>query len=203
MFYWAIYLIVVFAALAMMVREGLWSNMITLINVIVSGLVAFGFYSPLAIMLDGQLKGRFTYLLDFLCLWVLFVVAMLICRTITGLASKTRLRFKYPVDSIAGPLVGLIAAWVLAGFVMATLHTSPMPRDAFSGGLEYSDSEVASKSGLTAPDLAWLRFVQRVSPAEALGGSNQSAFSAEAFVKIYGNHRAAFAKAPGLLVNRG
>jgi len=203
MFYWAIYLIVVFASLAMMVREGLWSNTITLINVIVSGLAAFGFYSPLAILLDEQLKGRFTYLLDFLCLWVIFVVVMLICRTITGFASKTRLRLKYPIDSIAGPLVGLIAAWVLAGFVMATLHTSPMPRDAFSGGLEFSDSEVATKSGLMAPDLAWLRFVQRVSPAEALGTSNENAFSAKAFVKIYGDHRAAFEKAGGLLVNRG
>lgn len=201
--FWAIYLIVVFAALAMMVREGLWSNTITLINVIVSGLAAFGFYSPLAVRLDEQLNGQYTYLLDFLCLWVIFTVVMLICRTLTGVASRTRLRFKYPIDAIGGPLVGLITAWVLAGFVMATLHTSPMPKDAFGGKLVHSESEVATASGLTAPDLAWLRFVQRVSPAEALGHSNESAFSAKAFVKIYGDHRAAFEGGSGLRVNRG
>ena len=49
----------------MMVREGLWSNAITLVNIIISGLVAFGFYSPLVIYLDEMLDGQYTYLLDF------------------------------------------------------------------------------------------------------------------------------------------
>ena len=49
----------------MMVREGLWSNTITLINILISGLVAFAFYSPLAIYLDEMLDGEYTYLLDF------------------------------------------------------------------------------------------------------------------------------------------
>ena len=49
--YWAIYVIVLFAGLAMMVREGLWSNTISLVNIFVSGLVAFGFYSPLVDLL--------------------------------------------------------------------------------------------------------------------------------------------------------
>ena len=38
----------------MMVREGLWSNTITLVNIIISGLVAFGFYSPLVVYLDEE-----------------------------------------------------------------------------------------------------------------------------------------------------
>jgi uncharacterized membrane protein required for colicin V production len=203
MFYWVIYLVVVFAALAMMVREGLWSNTITLINVIVSGLAAFGFYSPLAVLLDEQLNGQYTYLLDFVCLWVIFIVVMLICRSLTGLASRTRLRLKYPIDAVGGPLVGLIAAWVLAGFVMATLHTSPMPRDAYSGKLVYDKSEVATRSGLTSPDLAWLRFVERVSPAEALGDNSTSGFSAWGFVHIYEDHRTKYESATGMRVNRG
>ena len=40
------------------------------------------------------------------------------------------MRFKHPIDPVGGPLVGFIAAWVLASFTMATLHTSPMPKDA-------------------------------------------------------------------------
>jgi uncharacterized membrane protein required for colicin V production len=203
MFYWVIYLLVLFASLAMMVREGMWSNTLTLINVIVSGLVAFGFYAPLAIMLDEQLNGRFTYVLDFVCLWVIFLVTMLICRTLSGLASRTRLRFKYPIDNVGGPLVGLFTAWVIAAFVMATLHTAPMPKEGFSGKLVYSQDEVLSKSGLTAPDLAWLRFVQRVSSPEALGTSNGDGFSAAAWVKIYEDHRSKLEAASGLFVSRG
>jgi hypothetical protein len=203
MFYWGIYLPVLFASLAMMVREGLWSNTLTLINVLFSGLVAFGFYAPLTIMLDEQLSGKFTYLLDFLCLWVLFIVAMIICRSVTGLLSHTRMRFKYPIDDIGGPLVGLFTAWAIAGFVMATLHTSPMPKDAFSGRLTYSADDVNSQSGLTAPDLAWLRFVQRVSTPDALGPGNGEPFSAAAWVKIYQDHRSKFESAPGMLAPRG
>ena len=135
----ALYLITLFAGLAMMVREGLWSNTISLINILVSGLVAFGFYSPLALYLDEQLSGQYTYLLDFLCLWLLFVVSMIVCRVLTGFASTTRMRFKYPIDPVGGPIVALLAAWVLAGFTMATLHTVPMSQDALGGGLLYSE----------------------------------------------------------------
>jgi hypothetical protein len=43
MAFWAFYLIVVFAGLAMMVREGLWSNTLSLFTIITAGLMAFGF----------------------------------------------------------------------------------------------------------------------------------------------------------------
>jgi len=201
--FWAFYGAVFFATLAMMVREGLWSNTITLINMIVCGLVAFGFYSPLANMLDERLSGEFTYVLDFVCLWVVFIVSMLICRVMTGAASRTRMRFKYPIDSVGGPLVGLVAAWVLAGFVTATLHTAPMPRNAFGGKLVHTQDEVATASGLTSPDLGWLRFVERVSAVKSLGTPGTVAFKAEAFVKIYEDHRTKFEAAPGLKVRRG
>src|ERR1041385_3766658 len=97
--YWAIYGIVIFAGLAMTVREGLWSNTITLINIIISGLVAFGFYSPLVVYLDEDVtNGQHTYWLDYAILWALFAVSMVVLRTLTGAASKTRMRFKHPVD---------------------------------------------------------------------------------------------------------
>ena len=70
--YWAIYVIVLFAGIAMMVREGLWSNAITLVNIIISGLVAFGFYSPLVIYLDEMTDGEHTYWLDFAVIWALY-----------------------------------------------------------------------------------------------------------------------------------
>jgi len=179
----------------MTVREGLWSNAITLVNILFSGIVAFAFYSPLAIYLDELLSGEYTYLLDFVCIWVLFIVTTLVCRAVTGLASRTRMRFKNPIDPVGGPVVGLIAGWSMAAFVMATLHTAPMPKYAFSGKLVHSESEIASKSSLLAPDLGWLRFIDRVTRPDAFGRAGRDVFSPAGFVAIYADHREKFENA--------
>jgi uncharacterized membrane protein required for colicin V production len=200
--YLAVYGIVVFAALAMMVREGLWNNTLTLISVIVSGLVAFGFYSPLVAYLDEEVtSGQHTYWLDFAIIWALYAVTMVVLRSLFAAASKTRLRFKHPIDPVGGPIIGFIAAWVLAAFTLATLHTSPMPKNAFSGKLVYTDADTSSF--ITQPDAAWLRFVERVNPAAALGSDSTDKFSAKGFVKIYTDRREKFDKSEGLIVKRG
>ena len=167
--YWAIYGIVIFAGVAMMVREGLWSNTITLVNIIISGLVAFGFYSPLVIYLDEKTDGEHTYWLDFAVIWALY------CRHDGDLCARSRPPpRKRACDSrtrsirSADRSMGLIAAWVLASFTLATLHTSPMPKDAFGGKLVYgSKADVESASAFTSPDIAWLRFVERMSQPDA------------------------------------
>lgn len=199
--YWAIYGIALFAGIAMMVREGLWSNAITLVNIIISGLVAFGFYSPLVIYLDEMTDGRHTYWLDFAIVWGLFFVAMVVCRSLTGAASKTRMRFKNPIDPVGGPAAAVLAAWTLAAFALATLHMSPMPKDAFGGKLLHDD--VASASFVTSPDAAWLRFVEKMSQLAALGSSGTERFSAKDFVKIYEIRREKLEKLNSLIVNRG
>src|SRR4051794_15012165 len=164
--YLVFFLIIMFAGIAMTVREGVWSNALTLISIIISGLVAFGFYSPLVVYLDEEVtNGQHTYWLDFAIIWGLYAVTMIVMRTLMGAASKTRMRFKNPIDSISGPLVGAIAAWVLAGFVLATLHTVPMGKDAFNGALLHG----ADASPLTTPDVAWLSFVESMTQPVAMG----------------------------------
>jgi uncharacterized membrane protein required for colicin V production len=197
--FWAIYLIILFAGFAMLVREGLWSNAIALVNIIVCGLVAFGFYQPITVWLDEMLDGEFTYLLDFVVLWFLFSLAMVVTRAVTAAASKTRMRFKNPIDPVGGPLVGLLAAWVLAAFAMATLHASPMPKDAFGARLVTS-ADIETASPFTSPDAAWIRFVERATATEAYGDGS---FSAVGFVKISETKRANFDKSPSLKVRRG
>ena len=67
--------------------------------------------------------GQHTYWLDFAVIWALYLRRRWSsAASLTGAASKTRMRFKHPIDPIGGPLVGLIAAWVLASFTLATLH---------------------------------------------------------------------------------
>ncbi|MFO0790373.1 MAG: CvpA family protein [Pirellulales bacterium] len=200
--FWAIYLGVLFAGWAMMVREGLWSNAITLVNILISGIAAFGFYAPLCVRIDEEYtKGQHTYWIDFAIIWAIFAVVMLICRTITGAFSKTRMRFKHPIDPVGGPLVAFIAAWVLAAFATATLHVSPMDKNAFGGALNYTNADTAFFA--TQPDAAWLRFMETVTSPEAFGSNAANQIKAKPFVKIYGDRRERFEKTPDFIVKRG
>ena len=202
MAYWIIFSVVQFAAVAMMVREGLWSNTLTLVNILISGIAAFAFYPPLVVYLDESVTdGQHTYWLDFAVLWALFCVAMVICRSLTAAFSKTRMRFKYPIDDVGGPLVGFIAAWMLASFTMATFHAAPLPKDIFGEKLTYAS--VDSVSGFSQPDATWLKFFQTVSDASAFGSDSTGRFTANGFVKIYDDRRGKFDKAPSLIVKRG
>jgi hypothetical protein len=171
------------------------------VSIFISGLVAIGFYSVIVIYLNEEVTdGQHTFWLDFCIIWALFCATMVICRALTAAVSKTRLRFKNPIDPAGGPIVGILAAWVMATFTLATLHTSPMPKDAFSGKLVY---DVNSASMLTQPDVAWLLFVEKMSGEDALGGARTDKFTAKGFVSIYADHREKFDKAPTFIVPRG
>ncbi len=202
MWYLIFYGIVIFAGLAMTVREGLWSNTLTLISIIISGLVAFGFYSKLVVYLDEEMtNGQHTYWLDFAIIWALYCATMVIVRTLFAAASKTRMRFKHPIDPVGGPIVGFLAAWVLAGFTLATFHTAPMPKDAFSVKLA-SANDVESASIFRSPDAVWLNFVKSMSDPTVFGSGGTDRFGSKGFVTIYADHRKAFEGAPKLIVPR-
>ena len=200
--YFAIVGIVYFATLAMMIREGIWSNTITLFNIVLSGLIAFGFYAPLTILVDEWLDGEFTYVLDFLMIWAVFVVAMIVTRLLSDRLSRTRLRLKHPLDAIGGPVVALIGAFVMSSFVAATLYTAPLAKDTMGGKLAIEPADVGQASALTAPEMYWLRRVEQLGKTDGYGGG-PNRFDAPGFVKIYVGHREALQQAKSLKVDRG
>ncbi|MEX2315716.1 MAG: CvpA family protein [Pirellulales bacterium] len=198
MWFNAIFAITLFAALAMMVREGLWSNTLSMANILISGLAAFGFHGPLVAWLDEQMSGQFTYVIDYVMIWVLFVLFMVICRGLTRMASATRMRFKHPIDPVAGPIVGFLAAYALASFTTATLFMAPMPKSALGNRLElagkeldtvHTDAYSAGRAVTAWPDLGWLRFVEKMSNIEALGARRDRTFSAKGFLASQDVHR--------------
>jgi uncharacterized membrane protein required for colicin V production len=202
MVFWVFFCIVWFAALAMTVREGLWSNTITLITIIVAGLVAFGFYSRIVVYLDEDMTdGQHTYWLDYAVIWALFAATVIVLRAFMAAASKTRMRFKHPIDPVGGPLAGFIAALVLASFTVATLHVSPMGKDAFSGGL-VKPQDVESASAIGQPDAAWLRFIERMAGVNAFGSAGTQDFKAKNWVQFYSDRRAALEKSTDFIVDR-
>jgi hypothetical protein len=144
--------------------------------------------------------GSYTYLLDIVILWGVYVIAMVLLSGLAALLSKTRMRFKNPIDPIGGPVLALVAAWVMTGFTMATLHTAPLAKDTLGEKLMHED--VTSASSLTSPDLWWLRFVEKISSPDFLGADSANQFSANSFVKTYANHREAFDNTDTWLIRR-
>ena len=196
----AILVIVFFATFAFMVNEGIWNNAIALLQMIISGLVAFGCYQPLTVMADEATGGEYTYALDIAILWGLYFLTFAILKVLSELLSKTRMKFDGPVDAIGGPVLGLIAGYIMAGIVGASLHVSPLPKDGLGGGMKYDNKQaVESASMLTAIDIAWLKMVESASKAGFASGAE---FSASDFVLIYGDRRERFEEAEGLMVNR-
>ncbi|MGD9646566.1 MAG: hypothetical protein AB7U73_12700 [Pirellulales bacterium] len=146
------------AVFASLMRDGLWSNLLMLINVVTAGLVAMTFFEPLAALLTKKIpKGIMFW--DILALWVLFAATLGVLRTITDKVSRFRVRFKPPVEMAGGYLLALVVAYVSISFTATTLHTAPLARNFLWLGFKPEDPLLF---GLK-PDRQWLAFVQMVS----------------------------------------
>lgn len=188
-------ILLVFACVATLYSEGMWSNAISLINVVTAALLATNFFEPLANRLD-QWDNTYTYVWDFLSLWVLFAVFLIILRTLTDKVSRVQVRFLKIVDRIGAGILAVWIGWVMVCFTMMTLHTAPLSRVFLFDGFKAEEKMI----GGMAPDRQWLGFVQK----ESLGAFCRSATPAEgekyvfdahgAFLPTYATRRAAIAK---------
>lgn len=167
----AILLVIFFACVACLFTEGMWSNAIRLINVVTAALLATNLFEPLAAWLDGW-QPSYTYVWDFLALWFLFGLFMVLFRLVTDFLSRVKVRFLKLADRIGSVILSMLVGWVMVCFTTMTLHTAPLARTSFGGGF------VPEKDMLhyVAPDRIWLGFVQKLS---------QGAFSRPALPKDF------------------
>ncbi len=153
-----VFLGVLFAVGASLWQEGLWSNAINLVNLVTAALLATNFFEPLSALLIEQ-SGYFRYFGDFISIWLIFSVALLVFSTATSGVSKYRVRFVKQIENLGGWLLALVNAWVMLCFVTMTLHMAPLTRNFFFGGFKPESRMFLG----TAPDRQWLAFVQRQS----------------------------------------
>ncbi|MGW8256238.1 MAG: CvpA family protein [Thermoguttaceae bacterium] len=151
-------LVVIFACIALLHSEGMWSNAIRFINTVTAGLLAMNFFEPLAKWLE-QTEPAYASLWDFVSLWGLFIVFSLIFRILTDRISKVKVRFSDRVDRIGSGVFALWVAWVFVCFAMVTMHTAPLARNCLRDGFQ---PEERMFLGL-APDRQWLAFTQKMS----------------------------------------
>ena len=135
MFYLAIVLMFVFfAGVAMTINEGLWNNTILLFSIIICGLLSFSIGVPTGASLVEDLEASDDVAWDYVMsdVWLVFVISMSIMRAILNRASGTRVKFFGPVDMVAGPLMGLLAATMFTSFTAYTLAVFPIQSGVWS-----------------------------------------------------------------------
>jgi colicin V production protein len=189
----SIMLILVFiACFAALMNSGLWSNTITLINVITSALLATNYFEPLADWFDTQ-DSRFTYVWDFFALWLIFGVSMGLLRAATDYMSPVKVKFFMPVDKGGGILLALWSSWVMVCFVTMTLHTAPLARNFLDGSFQ---PQPTSKMLFgTGPDRQWLGWVHRESLGSLCRWDEFVPFDRRGdFILRYGSRREEFEK---------
>jgi len=155
-------------------------------------IIATSFYEPVCTPLEKiAAVGTYTYLLDFIVLWLLFAITFGILRSISDLLSPTNVKFDMPVEMAGRSVLALICGWLMVVFVAFSLQMAPLNADSPLGAF----ATPSSKSFLAfAPDRLWLGFMYSRSAPAALGG-NRFDPNAE-FALRYHDRRVKYA-APG------
>jgi uncharacterized membrane protein required for colicin V production len=153
-------LAIVFACMAMLYNDGLWSNAIRLINVVTAGLLAMNFFEPLADWLESQ-SPAYSYFWDFIALWGLFAVISLIFRIVTDKLSQVKVKFLKITDQIGSAVLALWIGWVMVCFTLTSLNVAPLARNCMGGSFS---SQIDDRMFFGfAPDRQWLAFTQKMS----------------------------------------
>jgi len=188
-----LFLVLVLAATAAGVWfQGLWSAAVTLVNMLLAMIIATSFYEPICAALERiGAVGTYTYLLDFIVLWLLFAIVFGILRSISDLLSSTNIKFDMPVEMAARSVLALFCGWLMVVFVAFSLQMAPLNADSPLGA--FATPNAKSFLGF-APDRMWLGFMYSRSRPAALGG-NQFDPNAD-FALRYHDRRQKYAK-PG------
>ncbi len=154
-------LVLFIAVVASLYTEGMWGNAISLINMVTAGLLATNFYEPTAKFLEGTLGlfKSYTFVMDFLSLWLVFSLSFLLLRTLTDKVSRVKVRFVDMADKIGSVVFACLVGWVFLGFTLFTLHTAPLSKSFMFGGFSADKPMVF---GL-APDRSWISFARSAS----------------------------------------
>lgn len=145
---------------------GFWSNLITLVNLLLAASIASSIYHPVS-NLFVTTQPSFRYLSDFISIWMCFAISMIILRGITDTLSSYRLKFNLAVEMTGRSILSLWIAVVFCCFAMFTLQLAPLPPEF------YGESFGPASATGNVCDKAWLSYIQSRSRG-ALSASQSS-----------------------------
>lgn len=156
--------------------EGAWSAALMCIIVLFSGILAMNYFEPMAEVLESSVSssGTWKYWWDITALVGLFAIFVF--------AFRKGCEYLLPDFIEVHPLAHEIVRWSAGGltgvitmsFLLTALHTAPLPRDFF--GFE---PERKNFFGVSAPDRAWLGYIQFISEKSLRKGRSAGFDSAE------------------------
>jgi hypothetical protein len=197
----ALMFVILFGCVAMIFAEGLWGAAIMFFNVVTAAMLATILFEPTANWFNSMFGPSYTYFWDFLAIWAVFALSLVVLRIITDMLSRHKVRFKKPVDIIGGVFFAAWIGWILIQFTLFSLHTAPLARNSFDGGFQAEpDSRMFLGLG---PDRNWLAFIHTLSAGGSLSRDEPEAhtFDPQAdFILKYAARRAAFEKEPAMRV---
>ncbi len=141
-------------------REGVFTAFLMTCNVCLSGLVAFGYWEPLADQLEGALGQTFLHgFEDVMCLMLLFSVTFLVLRWLTNLLAPTHMIYHPVILQGGGAFFGLVTGYLVSGFLVCMIQTLPLS-ETFSGFDISKERESLFSRGLP-PDRVFLGGLRR------------------------------------------
>jgi uncharacterized membrane protein required for colicin V production len=153
-------LIVVLIVAGSQYRNGIFTSATMLIQVLLAGVVAFGFWEPIADELDAYWQeGRLAGYEDCLVLTGLFAIALLVMRQVTNRINTEPLDFNPIAQQIGGPAIGLVTGYLVSGFLICVLQTLPLDED-FLGFAPRRADEPHLRSYIPG-DRVWLAMMRR------------------------------------------
>jgi hypothetical protein len=161
------------------IREGLLTALVSIFNILLSGLFAFNFFEPLATELENQFAGSLLAgYEDALCLVVLFCVPLGLLRLITNNLAPSWIDLPALAHQIGAGLCGLVAGYLVAGFLLVLVQTLPL-NEKFLGFDATTDPRTMALRRFIPPDRVWLAMLNRSSRG-AFAGSEPTPFDPEA-----------------------
>lgn len=185
--------------IAMLWNEGMWSNCLTLVNVLLSAMLAMNLFEPLADFLDGKAPS-FTFVWDYLSIWFVFFLSFIILRAATDQISKYRVKFIMPIEQAGRVISVVLIGWIMVSLALTSLHTAPLARTAVRGSFQ---AEPMSNNFIGfAPDRMFLGFIQHRSK-NALSNNPATPFDERGdYIYKYGGRRQLFSEQEAIRVNK-
>ncbi|KPK99888.1 MAG: hypothetical protein AMK75_06205 [Planctomycetes bacterium SM23_65] len=114
----AIFIIVVYSSF----RNGLFSTLVTLFVIVLSGMSATAFFVPLSRMLLFVGRGWYN---QPLCFMVVFVLGLVVLQTMANYLLPPRVQLPKAVDLGGGAALGLVNGYFMTGFLMTAFCLFP------------------------------------------------------------------------------
>lgn len=146
-------------------RQGVLPAFAMMCNVLLSGLIAFNFFEPIAAELDPMMVGSFLHgYEDSLCLIVLFCLPLMFLRWVANALIHTHIEYNAVLQQGGAVLFGLLAGYLVAGYLVCVAQTLPLGEHFLQFEARMDTQSAGAKiRRVLPPDRVWLALMHRAS----------------------------------------